>query len=50
MIGREEEELDRDQAKEGDRLLLDPHKPEKHIAEIDFKKMVDRPEIKAEKN
>lgn len=31
-------------------MILNPKKPEKHIAEVDFKKMVDRPEIIAEKN
>ena len=47
MTGREEDELGPDEVKEGDRLILDPQKPSKHIAEIDFNKMVDRPEILA---
>lgn len=39
MEGREEVEIDRNgEAREGDRLLLEPKKPEKHVPNVYFDK------------
>ena len=45
MQGHDVEEIDRNgQPKEGDRLIIEPKKLEKHIPQIDFKKQEGRPE------
>lgn len=44
MEGRGETEIDRSgEPKEGDRLILNPAKPEKHIPNVDFKRQAERP-------
>jgi hypothetical protein len=45
MVGRDEFEIDGEgEPKEGDRLILNPTKPEKHVPTVDFKKQEGRPE------
>jgi hypothetical protein len=50
MIGHPEDEMGPDDQIEGDILVIRPKKMEKHVPEIDFKRMSERPEILIEKN
>ena len=48
MIGRpqyKEKNID-EEPEEGDRIILNPKSPQKHIQNIDFSKQANRPEIK----
>lgn len=45
MVGRQDDnELGQDEAKDGDRLLINPKKAEKKLADIKFEKMIGRPD------